>query len=248
MASNFLKVDKILDHIRITYDSILDHLPTAAYLKRAFEDRYLDALKGKTDLEFFLKGEQSFVEGFLEEAAQERKRKEAYKDRNKDGFAENILEELRAGITSYPALASLDEKCIREVSLLYGAIQQFIREYWDGIAYYARGVGAATGVEIDRMERSLPDVYSATENHPPKAVELYNEMVCNQAGTSAERVRTAQDAIQFAGIWLNNVRQMLEQSNHSSGESYPPNISAALDKLGRLIEDFRLQAFRKRKN
>ena len=246
MAKNFAESDRVIAEIRTSYDSIMEYLPKAAYLKRAFEDRYLDALKNKIDLSFFLKGEQNFLERFLVEAQAVKDRKEAYQDRNEGGFAENVLKQIQSSIANYPTLDALEPKCIKEVSRLYGAINQFLGYYWDGIAYYMRGINTDLGVEIDRLERSLSDIYNTSESRPPKAVEFYNDMVRNHTGTSSERIRAAQDAIQFAGIWLNNLRRILNLSIEQSSEEPSQDIDVAAVKLGTIISDFRLQAFAKR--
>ncbi len=246
MANNyFVEIDRILDRIRSSYDEIMEHLPKAAYLKRAFEDRYLDSLKKKADIIFFLKGEQEFMERFLAEAETIKERKAAYKERNEGGFAESVLKEIQAGMAKYPLLASLHDNSIKEVSQLYGAIHQFIRDYWDGTAYYMGGISPDIGLEVDRLERSLSDVYSITESRPPKGVEFYNDMVCLDRGTKSERVRVAQDAIHLAGVWLNTLYYTLERSIDNDRQEPPEDIQTASAKLFAIIEDFRLSNFAK---
>ena len=246
MANNFIEIDRILDRIRSSYDEMMEHLPKAAYLKRAFEDRYLDSLKKKADIIFFLKGEQEFMERFLVEAEAIKERKAAYKERNEGGFAESVLKEIQAGMAKYPLLECLHDHSIKEVSQLYGAIHQFMRDYWDGIAYYMGGISSDIGVEVDRLERSLSDVYSVTESRPPKGVEFYNDMVRRHTGTSSERIRAAQDAIQLAGVWLNNLYYTMERSIDYDEQEPPEDIETALAKLFAIIEDFRLSNFANR--
>ena len=247
MSNMFAEVDKMLEEIRTGYDEMLGVLPKAAHLKRSFEERYLQALKGKTDLMFFLKGEQEFLERFEREAQIIRERQAAYKERNQDGFAEGVLQEIRANISDYPVLESLDKNCIREVSHLYGAAHEFIAAYWDNLGYFVRGINSDLGVAIDRLERSLSDIYSMIASRPPKAAEFYNEMVVKRSGNSAERIRAAQDAIQFAGIWLNNLMEVLNLSLKHSEEEPPEKIETARTELAKIIKSFRLNAFAKRK-
>ena len=247
MPNIFPEVDLMLEEIRDRYDAMRGILPKAAYLKRSFEDRYLEILKGKTDLVFFLKGEQEFLERFEQEAEIIKGRKAAYRERNQDGFAEGVLQELQSNISGYPALESLDANCIKEVSRLYGAAHEFIVKYWDDLCSYIRGINTDLGVAIDRQERSLSDVYSMIASRPPKAVEFYNEMVVKRSGNSAERIRAAQDAIQFAGIWLNHLMELINLSFKNSEKDPPAKITAASEDLAKIIKSFRLNAFAKRK-
>ncbi|WGK69351.1 hypothetical protein P0082_00400 [Candidatus Haliotispira prima] len=247
MANNFAEADKILDRIRADYNSIAEHLPKAVYLRKAFEDRYLEALRTRVNLVFFLKGEADFLEGLLNEAEVEKGRKAAYKERNQGGFAQDVLKKMGEGISDYPLLASLDSKCITEVSRLYGAVNAFLKCYWEGIAHYMRGINPDMGVEIDRLERSLSDVYSSGGGLPPKAIRAYNEMVSSYSGTGPERIRAAQDSIRFAGIWLNNLKYILNLALNISDEDSSEDIRTAGRKLTAIIKDFRLMAFAKRR-
>ena len=248
MYNNFAESDRILDQIRYGYDTVAEYLPKAIYLKRAFEDRYLEALKKNTDLVFFLKGEQQFLERFLAEAQAIKDRKDAYQERNEDGFVESVFKEIQSSTLKYTPLKTMDSRCTKEVTRLYGGIRNFMISYWDSIAYYMRGISSELGVEIDRLERSLSDVYSISEERLPKSVEFYNDMIRRSIGTNPERIRAAQDAIQLAGIWLNNLHYILETTIGESEEAPPQDIRVALTKLFELIQDFRLLVFTKRRN
>ena len=247
MSNIFPEVDEMLEKIRNRYDAMVGVLPKAAHLKHSFEDRFLQVLKGKTDLVFFLKGEQEFLERFEQEAEIIKERKAAYKERNQEGFAEGVLQEIQANISDYPVLESLDVNCIKEVSRLYGAAHEFIADYWDDLSYFVRGINSDLGVAIDRLERSLSDIYSMIASRPPKAAEFYNEMVVKRSGSNAERIRAAQDAIQFAGIWLNNLMEIFNLSVKHSEEGLSERIETARMDLVKIIKSFRLNAFSKRK-
>lgn len=239
------EVEQAIEKIREGYDHYMVKYMKDHRARDAFEQRYLDALKARIDLDRFIAEELGWLKRLEEEAQQEGRQAEESRKKSKNeknDFADRVLEELRARIEGYPNIGlEVDE--VYEVDKLFGAVAQFEREYWPALdriyrkLYPSRYTGPRVVLETRLFELSEP-----TSGRLPAQLHTLQSLLGRFPRNYKEIGREAKQCILAASFFLHTIKNELASLDEEAGlgEREKKTVEKALDFVHTVIEDFRL--------
>jgi hypothetical protein len=156
------EISRAVAKIRTRYDDYIYRFLKPKTLKFAFEDRYLQALKARTDISTFLMAEISAVEELISRE-EERVAGTGSEEPRKESLAERvdrIVEENLQKIRRYPDVP-IHPTAGEEVRRLLGALKGLIDDHWPHLAAILRdssyGRGSTALVQMESQLRYLGD-------------------------------------------------------------------------------------------
>ncbi|MFP4384439.1 MAG: hypothetical protein ACLFSE_10365 [Spirochaetia bacterium] len=237
--------DKILEKIRKQYDDLCGRLQAHESLRNNFEDRYIQALRSRTNLTAFLSAEISVLQDlqkkYTEKLDSSGRENESKPRKPKKSFADRVLEELTARIKVYPPV-SLHEEAAEEIEHFYGALERFERVYWAPVdtvfrKIYPREV-AYTRTDLNN---SLLNLVSRVNGHLPLSAERY-VVLLNAEAEDADLALEVKKILTEGAYFFHRLLWVLKMLQKR--EDLPPHgfktVSAAASEVIKIMKDFRL--------
>lgn len=245
------EIDKTLTRIRDEYDHGIVHFGMTMSRKTAFEERYLTALRTRTDMTLFLGVEVRVVQELVEDAKKEYHAPPPAPIRPKvvKSYADRVIEKLQARIKGYPSLdlGNHDQKSM-DVEKLYGIFAWFAKNIWkDLYGFLIRKNPQPVLFTLDDSVAYL----TAPEGRIPKALESYVSLV-SQADPPLTLLAKAQNRCLVDGAHfvhrmrtaMGEILSLAEEKAWSRENPTPGEVSMVkktCQLMDRILEDFRLK-------
>jgi hypothetical protein len=237
--------DKILVKIRKQYDDLCGRLQAPESLRHNFEERYIQALRSRTNLTAFLSAEISVLKDlqakYTERLNSSEKKPAEKAKKPKKSFADRVLEELTARIKVYPPV-SLHKDAAEEIEHFYGALERFEQIYWAPVDTVLRKVyPREVAYTRTDLNNSLLNLVSRVNGELPLSAERYAVLL--KAGAEDGDLSLEVKKILTEGAYFFHrllwVLKMLQKR-----EDLPPGglktVSDSLGEVIKIIKDFRL--------
>ena len=140
------EIDEAMELIRYKYDDYIELYNKPVNLRRAFEQRYIEALQLRMDLSRFLAAEMEVIQELEKREVKEMrkmldvKKASMAEEREKKNVAQKVWEDNLKRIQHYPEF-ELNFDATHEIAKLTGAMRWFEQEYWGAIDSMAISVG-----------------------------------------------------------------------------------------------------------
>ncbi len=178
-----VEIEAAVNGIRKKYhDYMIEFLkpPAAEY---RFEDRYIEALKARIDLDRFILDEIRLVEKLIEDEKEKKRLDEQqkaarYEQRKRKktkhvSFVDRIFEENRERIRKYMKFG-LEDDDVYEIDKLYGAVKEFEITYWSPVEKILKKLYTSrySGPRRELEERLFDITLEGPGGYPPGLVKL----------------------------------------------------------------------------
>jgi hypothetical protein len=239
-----------LESLRRKYDDFIIQYTLPPIIKRQFEDRYLNALRIRVSLDWFFKEEEKILHGIIEEELDRRRRSTVHQravkrasEPKKHDFADQIIEELKAKIQSYPEV-QLHEEASLEIKKLSGAIISFERDDWPVMNSLFRKVYPvfALGPRIVLENKMFQFCPTASEEIPPR-LSRYVSLLKQFPRDYKSIEREEKNCILEAAHLLHGIKDELYTMKDSPALNPIEinNVEKVLHKVHTMLQDFRLK-------
>lgn len=245
------ETDKAVSKIRKEYDEYIVRFMKTPELKQAFEERYVQALSARMDLETFLHAEMTAIlqiidneKGKQAEAAERNfvLRRQREHGPKKD-HADKVIEKMRKKIEGYPSI-HIHPDASFELSRLYGTMNHFEKTY------------------VYDLDKIFKQVYPISHKSPWEALQAKLWTLSNphseRLPAQLQRYRTMFSAVRKdyfligqeekrclveVAYFLHNLRSELKKilNNNSPPADFERKIQQVLDYINKLLLDFRLK-------
>lgn len=244
------EIDKTLARIRDEYDHGIVHFGMPVSRKGGFEDRYLSALRVRTDMTLFLGVEVRVVQELVEEARREFSAppKAPVQPKVSKSYADRVIEKLQARIKGYPSLDLGDhgQKSL-DVEKLYGIFDWFAKNIWKDL------YGVLIRKNPQPVLFALDDdvAYLTAQGRLPKALETYAALVCQTEPPLSLLAKAQNRCLVDGAHFVHRLRSAMgevlsladekawSRENPTSGEIAMVRKTCQL--MDRILEDFRLK-------
>jgi len=237
------EAEAALARIRQKYDDYIITYMLSPDEKRAFEDRYIQALHARVDLTRFIQDEIKYIQQLHDRAEQDSnrpvKKKHASRGRKK-GFADRIMDELEQKISHYPSV-DFHTDASPEVCKLYGALGELYQLYWADLSEFIRKVHSST--MSYNLENRLIRMTVLGEDQVPTELERYLFLLQHPGRLSSELFREAQECIKRASFFLHDLRIILQECRDRG--IIDERVEKAFEYVENIISDFRLKDLKK---
>ncbi|MDC7218391.1 MAG: hypothetical protein PQJ59_00515 [Spirochaetales bacterium] len=248
------ETDRCLEQIRARYDHLITTYMAPISLKNEFESRYSYALQMRMGMELFLKGEVETVEELIQEEEQALDEAERQADelrrgggKPKKSFADKVVEDMEAKIKDYPS-RSVHPDAALEIVKLYGALQQFERDFWGAVEnFLLRIFPSERNGLLAQLDQELWNLtYDRNRDRDnrdiPMALERY-VMMLETDDYHYDLLGETQNCIKRVAFWLHDVRNSIDKAEELGFSE--DRINRARAELTAMIEDFRLKDIKK---
>ncbi len=249
------EVDSLVTKIRQKFNEYAKKYGANKFQVEKFNSRYIDALKLKVDLEHFLYAEISALEQLAKDIDDTKKNKlEEIKIRREiKKHLDEIADEHAKKIESYPEYY-FHEKAPYDIAKLMGAFFLYYRELLPSVK---KCITHYNDIYLNNEFKKFEIHFNAYCEERKKGVTARIKdfvLVLDRHGNWGKVYeREEQKFIQDAGVFINNYldflkhvkRDFIDGSNFE--EKYAVFFTANIDFIKKLIDDFRLTAFKKKK-
>lgn len=247
-----VEIEAAINGIRKKYNDYMVEFLKPPKAKNMFEDRYLDALRARIDLERFILDEIVLVQKLIDdeheklklenEARESRRKKTARKERDRKSVVDKIYEENREKIRKYVAIG-LEDDDVYEIDKLFGAVKELEKSYWSGIEGVFRKLYTSryTGPRRDLEERLFELTLEGPDGYPPGLVKLRTILDRYPREYTALQ-RESQRCMMNISFLLHSMYEELEKirNDESLNDEDRKTIEISLDFVHTVIADFRL--------
>ncbi len=247
-----VEIEAAINGIRKKYNDYMVEFLKPPKAKNMFEDRYLDALRARIDLERFILDEIVLVQKLIDdeheklklenEARESRRKKTARKERDRKSVVDKIYEENREKIRKYVAIG-LEDDDVYEIDKLFGAVKELEKSYWSGIEGVFRKLYTSryTGPRRDLEERLFELTLEGPDGYPPGLVKLRTILDRYPREYTALQ-RESQRCMMNISFLLHSMHEELEKirNDESLNDEDRKTIEISLDFVHTVIADFRL--------
>lgn len=258
------EIDQALDKIRKLYNDYMVRFIKSRKARKAFEERYLEALRARIDLDRFLAVEVRIIKQMLAQAEEETQKETARleqigangdpwarrgdvgrgeKGGKKKDFADRVIEKMKEKAAKYPAIG-LDSTDLWEVDHLIGGLQKLEREVWPAIDRLYRRLypNRFDGPRII-LENRLLELAESRMGGVPHVLHPLQLLLGRFPRDYREIGWEVKQAILRASFFLHTLKGELEKLLNDSylAEDDRKVVEAGLAYVNEMIEDFRLK-------
>ena len=246
------EIDQAIKRLKMLYKKYADLYGTKLFNLRAFEDRYLNALRNKTDINLFLHTEISIFEELkkrvirsseLENSISSKESEVSYSD-----IADRIIEENLARIKKYRYVDFHPDAEV-ETKYLLGAVTDYYYNYWSRVKKIIRNQNnQALNSQLEKLENDFSYYVLPIRGQYSRAVDDYQFVLARK--NPGDNEKASVNFIKYGGILLNNCEKLMRDTYNSieaKGESSREEISElkrCISALENIILDFRLKDIR----
>lgn len=262
------EIDQALEKIRKLYDDYMVRFIKSRKTRKAFEERYLEALRARIDLDRFLSMEVAIIKQMLAQAEEETQKETARLERigkigdpwerrgdagggdtggqgkgKKKDFADRVIEKMKEKAAKYPTVG-LDNSELWEVDHLIGGLQKLEREVWPAIDRLYRQLypNRFDGPRI-MLENRLLELAESRMGGIPQVLHPLQLLLGRFPRDYRKIEWEVKQAILRASFFLHTLKGELEKLLNDSylAESDRKIVEAGLAYVNEMIEDFRLK-------
>ena len=229
------EIDAIIDKLRVKYDEHEKKYGAFYFNKKSFEDRYLDALRKKINLQAFAYAE---VTAFEEMKKRFEQRQEEYKIKKDKPFSkkiERIFEELSKRIIKYPLLFKETDLFI-EGQYFCGALLHFYNSDWLNLTKMIDKSNLAILKSYNNVSTMIGNFIFSTKIHPSLEVENYLLNLHKSSENKAKILFLKQSVSVTKEI--KKVLQMI--LDFLKEKEQKEKVKVILENVNQIIYDFRL--------
>jgi hypothetical protein len=244
------EITSSVEKIRRRYDEYISRYFKSSSLRKAFEGRYLDALRAKVDVSSFLLAEISAIQELIAREEEKIRLGPVRPPEKEPSFADKVLEENRARISGYADIA-FHADAGEEVRRLAGALTDLSRDRWQDLAsalvdtMYAMSSSEMLALDSQLRALSSPGGEEAPQELNRLVVELRR---FPRNYTSIDREE--KDYILAAAFFLHDLLVVLKRVREVHTEISAAKRKAVEDTeahVGTIISDFRLKDLKRKR-
>lgn len=243
------EITAAVEKIRRRYDEYIVKYYKPQSLRRAFEERYLRALRSSVDISSFLLAEISAVEE-LARREEERAASRAEAEPPAESFADKVLEEHRRKIAHYP-LVEFHPDASEELQRLVGGLRHLSDQHWPGLSQALRDTASnMNSLEMLNLDSQLRYLSSPERDGMPPFLSRYVGQLRRFPRNHAVIDREEKEYILQAAFFLNDLFTVLERVRRlykDLSEAARQTLETVLGYVWGLISDFRLKDLKRRK-
>jgi len=240
------EVDKVVHKLKQLYRHYAAIYGEGTFNLKAFEKRYIDALKGKVDINAFLHAEISVFEELKCRVIKPEKKKEGKYEPSYSEIADRIIEENVAKIKKYKYI-DIHPDAEVEVKYLLGAVTDFYYSTWTNASEIIKGIrNPEINNQLERLEHDFAYYIIPVKGAYSRAVDDYLFVLSRKKTKDNEKA--AVNFIKYGGVLLNNCAKLMNSTYHilmSSNHGLNiQRINRYIEITNNLIHDFRLMDIR----
>ena len=247
-----VEIEAAINGIRKKYNDYMVEFMKPSRARNLFEDRYIDALRARIDLDRFIYDEMLLVQQLIDdekekqqkelEEKENKRNKKIKKKAEKESIVDKIFEANREKIRKYQGLG-LEDDDVYEIDKLFGAVKELEKKYWSGMEgvfrklYTSRYSGPRRELESRLFELTL----EGPEGYPPALLKLRTILDRYPREYSALQ-RESQRCMMDISFLLHSMYEELEKikDDESLDNKDRKTIEISMDFVHTVIEDFRL--------
>lgn len=253
MASRKLTPGEItssIEKIRRKYDEYVEKYFKPSSLRKAFEARYLTALRAKVDVSSFLLAEISAIQE-LTAREEERIRLGPVPPPEKvQSYADKVLEENRARIAGYRDIV-FNADAAEEVRRLAGALTDLAGERWQDLAgALVDTMYAMSSSEMLSMDSQLRSLASSDGEEAPLILNRLVVQLRKFPRSHSAIDREEKEYILQAAFFLHDLLEILKRVKEVNTEISAPRqkvVEDAIASVWGIISDFRLKDLKRKR-
>ncbi len=254
------EIDRAIAKLKNLYKEYASVYGNRIFNLKAFEDRYLDALKNKRDIRAFLHAEVSIFEELktrvlkIQEDSSKpdsglkiQKNTQSEENLSYSEIADRIIEENLSKIKKY-RLIDFHPDAEIETKYLLGAVTDFYYNKWSNATKIIKELNNHNfNSQIEKLESDFSYYILPVRNEYSRAVEDYQFVLAKKNPKDNEKA--AVNFIKYGAILLNNCERLINSAYNAITttplfENRAEELKSHLDNLRSLIKDFRLQDIR----
>lgn len=247
MSSGEMK--KILDKIAREYDEYSREHGESFFSKKAFKERYIEAIRRRMDLQAFAYAEIAFLEELKEKWARQQEERRIKTEKPFTRKIEKYIDELETRWRKYPSLFS-EAEIPDEAQYFCGALGHFYNYYWLDLGSLINRNNVSELKEYNDLTDSIQKFILSVKNKVPYQVENYIFNLNSYGIEKAHMLFLKEGAGLLKKIKkiLKKVKDKLVLDTEPSDEEYrdeeelavkEKTLSKIADIAEQIIEDFR---------
>ena len=247
-----VEIEAAINGIRKKYNDYMVEFLKPPRAKNLFEDRYLEALRARIDLNRFIYDEILLVQQLIDdehekirretEEKKKKREKKVRKSMQDKSLVDKIFEANREKIRKYVAIG-LEDDDVYEIDKLFGAVKELEKSYWSGIEgvfrklYTSRYSGPRRELEERLFELSM----EGPDGYPPGLVKLRTILDRYPREYTALQ-RESQRCMMSISFLLHSMYEELDKikDDESLNDDDRGTIEISLGFVHNVIVDFRL--------
>ncbi len=243
------EITATVEKIRRRYDEYISRYYKPQSLRRAFEERYLHALRASVDISSFLLAEIAAIEELVKReedraaAAQKRRPPE-------QSIAERVTEENRRRMARYPS-ADLHPDSSEEIQRLLGALRVLADEHWPVLSTALRETASnMNSLEMLALDSQLRYLSTPDRDGVPPWLSGYMGQLHRFPRNYGLVDREEKEYILQAAFFLNDLFSILERVRRLYRDLAAPareSLDAAMAYVWGIIGDFRLKDLKRQR-
>ena len=231
------EIDQAIAKIREEYDHYIVHFFQTPDRKKAFEQRWTEALRRGRELESFIAVEIQVVKELILEAQRAQEAGPPPPPRPTVSYADRVIEKLRQRIQGYPALGlPADPQLSPDVDKLYGTLDWFSRQVWPPLGQLLK---SRVPKEWARLDQELTTLLR-WQDKLPKELESY--VTLYRANAPSSQIAKAQNrCLWLGGAFFHNLQAVLAPLTTNKDEQLIERSKVLVE---RILSDFRLKGLK----
>jgi hypothetical protein len=239
------EISASVEKIRRKYDLYVSKYFKPRNLRRAFESRYIQALRAKVDISSFLLAEIGAIQELTEREEQKVQLGPVRPSGEKpQGFADKVLEENRARIAQYPDLA-FNPDASEEIRRMAGALTELAAKRWQDLgAALEETMYAMSSSEMLTLDSQLRYLSSPGGNEAPQFLNRLLVQLRKFPRHYPSIDREEKDYILQSAFLLHDLFVVLERVKRvytEMAEERRKVVEESLNHVWQIISDFRLK-------
>jgi hypothetical protein len=239
-----------VEKIRRKYDEYVDKYFKHSSLRKAFEERYLKALRAKVDVSSFLLAEISAIQELIAREEERIRLGPARPAEKEPSFADKVLEENRARISGYREVA-FHPDAGEEVRRLVGALTDLATERWQDLAgALVDTMYAMSSSEMLALDSRLRSLASPGGVETPQALSRLVAELKKFPRSHTAIDREEKEYILEAAFFLHDVSMVLKrvvEVHTGIGAARRKIVEEAIARVWNIISDFRLKDLKRKR-
>jgi len=238
------EIDQAVKKLKELYKKYASIYGEAAFNLKAFEKRYIQALKDRVDINAFLHAEISVFEE-LKRRVTEYKRNVPEKKDNGVSYSEiadRIIEQNLSKIKKY-RYVDIHPDAEDEVKYLYGAVTDFYYNTWSLVSEIIRKMNnPALNKQREKLEHDFSYYVVPIKGVYSRAIDDYLFVLSRKNPVNNEKA--AVNFVKYGGILLNNCKKLMSEVYNillnSKDTSNAQRMYYLIEIVENIISDFRL--------
>lgn len=243
------EIKKIIDKISAEYEKYSNDYGESFFSKKAYKERYMNALKKNMNLQAFAYAEIAFLEELKEKWSLHQEERRIKTEKPFTQKIEKYIEEMEEKWNKYPRLFE-DLEISNEAQFFLGAVQMIYNNYWLELGKLIKKEYISEIREYNTLTDAIQKFVLSFKNRPPFEVDNY---IFNLEKVGIERANML--FLKEAANLLKQLKQFLKKnlktseqsnellierySNKAEADSQKKMLSEVLDFVEQIIEDFR---------